>query len=323
MGVDEAFSANAGYYFDKKEYYQNMMNEVVQAAIDNDIYVIIDYHSHCAETNTSGAAEFFEYMAKTWGKYDNVIFEIYNEPKFGNCKDDTWQDLNGARTYWTNGIAPYAKTILQTIRKYSDNLVLVGTPYFDQYTNAALAAPLSDGNVAYTFHYYAGDDQYAHSIDNQGANAVAAMNGGLSVFVSEWGNSAPSGNGGFNASNSDKWYKWMKNNNLSGANWAVSAKNETASYFTTAGAWNYSESGRWVNANVFNSLPSSYTACTSNPTSSSSSESSSSSSKVRTVFELTNGNVPQTVTAGDEISPIVYRYENLTKVSAAVLSGLS
>ena len=55
----------------------------------------------------------------------------------------------------------------------------------------------------------------------------------------------------------------------------------------------------------------------------SSSSMSSSSSKVRTVFELTSGNVPQTVTAGDEISPIVYRYENLTKVSAAVLSGLS
>lgn len=280
MGADEDWGE--GNWATNSTQYSAYMNTVVQAAIDNDIYVIIDYHSHCAENSQSTALSFFTEMAKKWGSYDNVIFEIYNEPK--NACSDTWFDLSGAQNYWST-IRSYAATVISVIRQYSDNLILVGTPYYDQYPNAALANPIDDSNVAYTFHYYAGEDTYRHTTDNQGANAVAAINGGLSVFVSEWGNSAPSGNGGFNASYSATWYDWMKTNQLSGANWSVSAKDETASYFTTSGAWNYSTSGSWVNANVFSALPTSYTACasaklsSSSAASSSSAESSSSSAK--------------------------------------------
>ena len=256
VGVDGNWNNGMGNYF-TNSVHKSMMDEVVASAIKNDIYVLIDYHSHCAENDTNNAKSFFEYMAKTWGKYPNVIFEIYNEPK-NNCSD-AWFDLSGAQNYWKDKIVPYAKTVIQTIRKYSTNLIVVGTPYYDQYTNAALAEPLADSNVAYTFHYYAGEDPYRHTIDNQGKNAEKTMESGYSVFVSEWGNSAPSGNGGFNANYSAEWYDWMKKFQLSGANWSVSNKNETASYFS-GGAWNYSESGKWVNANVFASLPKSYTA---------------------------------------------------------------
>ena len=102
------------------------------------------------------------------------------------------------------------------------------------------------------------------------------MNSGLSVFVSEWGTVNADG-GGSVSGNSSTWLNWMNDHKLSGANWSVSNKNEGASYFNGS-AWNYSESGNWVNTNIFSKLPKSYTACSGTPIQSSSSVAQSSSS---------------------------------------------
>ena len=254
MGVDEDWGA--GNYFTNTSRYQGLMNTVVQAAIDNDIYVIIDYHSHKANDNVNNAKTFFKYMAEKWGKYDNVIFEIFNEP--------TSQD-------WST-IKSYADQVISTIRQYSDNLIVVGNRSWDQYPNEAASNPINDKNVAYTFHFYAG----THYTGKEGANAVSAMNSGLSVFVSEWGTVNADG-GGSVSGNSSTWLNWMNDHKLSGANWSVSNKNEGASYFNGS-AWNYSESGNWVNTNIFSKLPKSYTACSGTPIQSSSSVAQSSSS---------------------------------------------
>lgn len=256
MGVDEDWGS--GNYFTRTADYQSLMNTVVQAAINNDIYVIIDYHSHKASDNVNNAKTFFSYMAQKWGGYDNVIFEVFNEPT-----SQSW-----------NEIKTYAEAVITEIRKYSDNLVLVGNPNWDQHPDYAVGNPVKDSknNTAYTFHYYAG----SHSTGGEGANAVTAMNAGLSVFVSEWGTVDASGNGGFSSGNSLTWYNWMKQHKLSGANWSVSNKPESASYFNGS-AWNYTESGRWVNSNIFAELPTSYTKCGNAPASSNSNSSSSAS----------------------------------------------
>ena len=146
--------------------------------------------------------------------------------------------------------------------------------------------------MAYTFHFYAGVDEYQHDIDIQGANAEYAMRNGLSVFVTEWGNSGPTGAGSVVSSRSSSWYNWMKSNKLSGANWSVSDKAEAASYFTTSGAWSYSTSGNWVNSNIFAYLPTSYTECdgSSLPSSSASVKpSSSASSSVGEAVDILGG----------------------------------
>lgn len=266
MGISESWDNNRGYLSGGAERQKTYLNTVVNAAVKNDIYVIIDWHSHQAENQTSSAVEFFEWAAKTYGGYDNVIFEVYNEP-IGSWGEDA------ARSYWPT-IKNYAESVIAAIRKHSDNLVVVGTPYYDQYPSVAITNAINDKNVAYTFHYYAA----SHSTGKEGDYAVKAMNGGLSVFVTEWGTGTADGAGSVNQGVNDSWQTWMNTHKLSWANWSASHIGEGSAAFeggSSATNFVYSTSGNLVKGYLAGN-PTTYTACSGTPVSSSSIASSSS-----------------------------------------------
>ena len=185
-------------YMGSPSTYLSKIDQMVQAAVENDVYIIIDWHSHRAEYEQTAADTFFTRMAKTYGNIPNVIFEIYNEP---------------VKTAWST-ITSYANTVAAHIRQYSDNLILVGTPSWSQLTSYG---GVTATNVAYVFHFYAG----THTVGTFGSRITAAKNAGNAVFISEWGTTAANGKGSANESNTNDWFTFMEANRLSNCNWSL------------------------------------------------------------------------------------------------------
>ncbi len=204
MGVEEG-----GGYITNTSREKNKVKAVVDAAIAEGIYVIIDWHTHKAEDYEEEAIEFFTEMAELYGTNDHVIYEVYNEPIF-----QSW-----------NTVKSYAEAVVDAIRKVDpDNLIIVGTPQWSQKVVDASNNPLTQNNIAYTLHFYAGTHkQFLRD------EAIKAMNNGIALFVTEWGAVNANGDGVADKPETEKWMQFLKDNHISHANWSVSDKVEGAS----------------------------------------------------------------------------------------------
>jgi len=207
-------------YLDNPQFALQCIEPVIKAAIKEGIYVIIDWHAH--EMHTQKAKEFFSQMAQKYGKYPNVIYELYNEPV-----EDSWESLK-----------QYASEIITEIRRYDpDNIILMGCPHWDQDIHLVAESPLTGvSNVMYTLHFYASTHkEYLRDRMEEAAKR------GLPIFVSESGVTEASGNGKIDPESQQLWIDRMEKLKISWICWSISDKDESCSMLlpraTATGPW--------------------------------------------------------------------------------------
>jgi len=207
---------------------------LVDDAIANDIYAIIDWHSHSAQNEVENSKAFFEYMSNKYGDKENVIFEIYNEP----INPATWADVKS-----------YAEQIIPVIRKNSTNIILVGTPFYSQQVEKVVGNAINDDNVGYVVHFYA----YTHKLDAFKGNMNKALDAGLPIFITEWstvhsdgGQSDKSHYDTHDAAETDKWFAFMDEKKISSAAWEVNDKYAGSCFFGIQGAAKQFDMQSWT-----------------------------------------------------------------------------
>jgi len=215
-------------YIDNPEWTKETLASVVEAAIKEGIYVIIDWHCHNIELD--GAKGFFTEMAELYGEYPNVIYEIINEPD-----NEQWSDIKA-----------YAVEIISEIRKIDpDNIILVGTPTWSQDVDVVADDPiLGFNNIMYSLHFYAAS--HTQKIRDK---AVYAIDKRLPVFVSECSLSRADGDGILDIAQFKRWMKLLGKNQISWVLWSVSDKDEASAVLKPSANSN----GTWVKEDLSDS----------------------------------------------------------------------
>lgn len=209
----------------------------VRLAKKHKMYVIVDWHilsDGNPNSHKKEAKAFFKEMSKELKGYNNVIYEICNEPNNGT----SWKEIKS-----------YAKSVISTIRENDKKAVIVvGTPTWSQDVDQAAADPIKGDNIMYALHFYAA----THKADLRN-KMTAAINKGLPVFVTEYGICDASGNGAIDKEEADRWVQTMDEYGVSYIAWNLSNKQESSSIIKSScpkvsgfKKSELSDEGRWL-----------------------------------------------------------------------------
>ena len=210
-----------GYCSGGEKQKENMLTLVergIEAATKLGLYVIVDWHMVGAENPNdknpryymSQAKEFFSYISEKYKDYDNILYEIMNEPNGST----TWSDCKY-----------YAEQVIPCIRANTDAIILVGNPKWTADLNSVMSNPLKGfENIMYTYHFYAADHPY-------NAQVPTAYKKGFPVFISEFGMMESSGDGALDTKAGEFWISKLDSMNISYVAWNISSSRGSASIF--------------------------------------------------------------------------------------------
>ena len=236
--VRAACGVESGGYLTNPQAELAKVTTVIDACIKVGIYVVVDWHDHNAHNHLEQAKGFFQTIAQKYGDKPNVMYEVFNEPM---------------QVSWSTVVKPYSEAVIKVIRQYDpDNLIIVGSPTWSQDVDVAARDPIVDPNVAYSLHFYTGT--HRQSLRNK---AMAALNSGVALFVSEYGISEASGDGVIDYNETALWLSFIDQYTLSSCNWSIMDKNETSAALkpgaTPTGNWRDEElsvSGTYIRSRI-------------------------------------------------------------------------
>ena len=225
-----SYVTQGGYTQGSQESLDTSIQNGVQYASELGMYAIIDWHIHAENPNdtVSAAVSFFDKYSKMYAAYDNVIYEICNEP---------------TGTPWPQ-IKSYAEQVVKTIRANDpDAIIIVGTNTWSQDVDeVATNGGLIDGqNIMYTVHFYSGS--HGESLRNKVRTALEA---GTPIYCTEFGICDASGNGNFSIDEANKWIDFFEENKISYTCWSLCNKNESASMISPESDKKYG----WTNSDL-------------------------------------------------------------------------
>ena len=210
---------SGGYCTDgDPEVLYDLVRNGAQYAAAADLYAIVDWHilfDNNPLQHADEAEDFFARISADLADNNNVLYEICNEPNGST----TWEDISA-----------YADRIIPVIRENDpDAIIIVGTPTWSQEVDKAAATPLAADDLMYTLHFYAASHQ-----QDLRDRLKSAVEGGLPVFVTEFGICDASGDGRIDYASADAWVNLMDELDVSYICWNLSNKDETSALFKTS-----------------------------------------------------------------------------------------